>query len=99
MATTHSQPGTVKRRRLAAAGTLVPARVAIAAAMTVGAPGPLATAHADPTTPLPPPGRPGGPPAGSGGPGGHLPNGPGPYVAIAYSPDNGSHGWGHNGPT
>jgi hypothetical protein len=34
------------------------------------------------------PGAPGGPPGG--GPGGHLPNGPGPYVAIAFSPDNGS---------
>jgi hypothetical protein len=96
MKTTNTQPGSATRRRLSAAGTLL----TVAAAIAVGALGPAATAHADTTTPLPPPGRPGapgGPPGG--GPGGHLPNGPGPYVAIAFSPDNGSHGWANNEPT
>ena len=99
MKTTNTQPRTTKRRRLTAAGTFV----TVAAAIAVGVLGPAATAHADTTTPPPPPGRPGGglggPPGGSGGPAGHLPNGPGPYVAIAYSPNNGSHGWANNEPT
>jgi hypothetical protein len=96
MKTLNTQPSTAKHSRLAAAGTLLTASVAIIAAITVGALGPAATAHGDTTAPLPPPGRPGGPPGGSGGPGSHLPNGPGPYVAIAFSPDNGSHGWANN---
>jgi Domain of unknown function (DUF4189) len=81
MTTTNTQPSTIKRHRLAAAGTLL----TVAAAIAVGALGPAAMAHADTTPPPPPPGRPGAPP-----------NGPGPYVAIAFSPDNGSHGWANN---
>ena len=92
MTTTNAQPSAAKRLRLAAAGTLL----TVAATMTVGAlcPGRDGSRRHHDTPP--PPGRPGGPPGGSGGPGGRLPNGPGPYVAIAFSPDNGSHGWANN---
>jgi hypothetical protein len=52
-------------------------------------------AHADTTTPVPPPpGRPGEPSGPPGGPGGR-----GPFLAIAWSPDNGDHGWANNQPT
>lgn len=70
------------KQRITAAATLLLA----AGAIIVGSLGPAVTAHADTTPPPPPPGRPGSP--GSGG--------PGPYVAIAFSPDNGSHGWVNN---
>jgi uncharacterized protein DUF4189 len=93
METLKTMVTATKRRRPSVAYTLL----TVAAAIAVGALGPVATVHADTMTPAPPPpGRPGGPPGGSGGPGGHLPNGPGPYVAIAFSPDNGSHGWANN---
>lgn len=101
MTTTNTQPSTAKRRRLAAAGTLV----TVAAAITISTLGTAAPANAscEPgvlsppnvsclPTPAPAPGRPGPPgPPGS--------DGPGPYVAIAYSPDNGSHGWANNEPS
>jgi hypothetical protein len=42
------------------------------------------------------------PPPGAGRPGRPGPpgsDGPGPFVAIAFSPDNGSHGWANNEPS
>ena len=76
------------QRAIAAASLLV-----ASSAITIGALGSVAPAHAD-TTPAPPPPPPGAPAAPAFTP----PRDAllGPWLAIAWSPDNGDHGWANN---
>lgn len=76
------------QRAIAAASLLV-----ASSAIIIGALGSVAPAHAD-TTPAPAPAPP--PPGAPAAPAFVPPGGPlgkGPWLAIAWSPDNGDHGW------